>query len=38
MLPPSGLERIIDSIQTEQGITYAAQQRGGGGAGRLPAR
>ena len=27
MVPPSDLERLIDRIQTEQGITYAPQQR-----------
>ncbi|WP_186565148.1 ATP-dependent RecD-like DNA helicase [Lawsonibacter celer] len=27
MVPPSDLERLLDRIQTEQGITYAPQQR-----------
>ena len=27
IVPPSGLDRLIDAIQREQGITYARQQR-----------
>lgn len=28
MLPPDSLDRVLDNIQREQGITYAPQQRG----------